>query len=73
MTRAEHLAWAKTRALQYVDAGDTGGALDSLHSDLLKHPELEDHAGLMLGLMLAMGGHLSTPQQVREHIQGFNG
>ena len=30
MTRAEHLQWAKDRALEYADQGDTGNAMASL-------------------------------------------
>lgn len=37
--RAEHLAWAKQRALEYLDAGDLGNAIASMVSDLGKHPE----------------------------------
>lgn len=36
-TRADHLAWCKQRALQYVDAGDLTGAYASMTSDLGKH------------------------------------
>jgi hypothetical protein len=72
MTRAEHLAWSKTRALQYVDAGDLVNASASLNSDLRKHPELADHAGIELGMMLQMGGHLATAREMREWIRGFN-
>lgn len=70
-TRAEHLAWAKERALEYVDAGDPVNALASLQSDLRKHPETADHQGLELGAMLAFGGQLTTPAQVREWIEGL--
>ena len=38
-TRAEHLAWCKTRALEYVESGDLKGAQASMASDLTKHPE----------------------------------
>jgi hypothetical protein len=72
MDRSEHLAWCKIRALQYVDAGDTMNAYSSMTSDLTKHPETENHAGIQLGMMLLMGGHLSTPHQMREFINGFN-
>lgn len=40
MTRAEHLAWAKERALEYVEAGQLGQAVNSMISDLSKHHEL---------------------------------
>ena len=36
MTRAEHMAWAKERALEYAPAdgpGDAGAAMSSLISD----------------------------------------
>lgn len=37
MNAAEHFAWAKGRALEYVDLGDAGNAMASLVSDLGKH------------------------------------
>lgn len=72
MTRAEHMAWCKQRALQYVDAGDLGQALDSLTSDLRKHPDTREHNAIILGTMLAMNGHLNTAQKMREWIEGCN-
>jgi len=65
-TRAEHLAWAKERALEYAIAGDTTSAIASMISDLRKHPELENHMGLILFL------GVRTPEQVRHWIEGFN-
>lgn len=58
MTRAEHLAWAKQRALEYVDMGDISGALASMMSDLGKHPELANHAAIELTGMLMVAGLL---------------
>lgn len=72
MTRAEHLTWAKERALEYVDAGDLSTALTSIASDLNKHPETKNHPGVMLGMQLMVSGHLDTPKQMRDHIEGFN-
>lgn len=72
MTRTEHLEWAKKRAIEYADAGDTANALASMTSDLDKHPETQGHLGIQLGMMLMMDGHLSTPEQVRKFIEGFN-
>jgi len=72
VTRAEHLAWCKTRALEYVDSGDISGALASMTSDLNKHPETQDHPATTLGLILSMGGHLKTKEQMKNHIEGFN-
>lgn len=72
MTRDEHLAWAKQRALEYCDEGEISSALASMLSDLHKHPELENHAGGTLGVMLAASGFLQTTQDMREWIVGFN-
>lgn len=72
MTRADHLEWCKSRARDYLEAGDTKGALASMFSDLGKHAETEGHAAIKLGAMLMMAGHLHTVQQVREFIEGFN-
>lgn len=72
MTRTEHLAWCKQRALEYVDRGDLTGAYGSMVSDLTKHPQAEGHIGMQLGIAMLSGGHLSTPAQMREFIEGFN-
>ena len=71
-TRSEHVAWCKQRALELVDAGDLNGAFASMGSDLNKHPETQNHAGVQLGMMMLMGGFLSTPQEMRKFIEGFN-
>lgn len=39
MTRAQHLAWAQARALEYLPH-DPAQAVSSMVSDLGKHPEL---------------------------------
>ncbi len=72
MDRAEHLAWAKQRALEYIDMGDTAGALASMMSDMGKHPETANHAANKLTGMLMLAGQLDTPEKVRVHIEGFN-
>ncbi len=71
-TRAEHLAWCKKRALEYVDAGDNQQAFASMASDLGKHPETEGHGAIQLGMMMLMGGHLESAHKMREFINGFN-
>lgn len=71
-TREEHLRWAKGRALEYVNCGELRNALTSMMSDLGKHPETAGHAGIALTAMLMMGGHLTTSEDVRKHIEGFN-
>lgn len=72
MNRAEHLQWCKDRALEYADQGDVGSAMASMGSDLSKHPETAGHSGMELFGMLALGGHLRTPREIREFIEGFN-
>jgi len=72
VNREEHLAWCKQRALEYVDRGDLKGAYTSMVSDLNKHLETEGHIAIELGIMLMLGGHLSTPSEMRKFIEGFN-
>lgn len=88
-TRQEHLEWAKQRALAYVaqarkEAASYNGigvrkelseAFASMASDLRKHPELENHSGLELGIMLIMmpnSGYLDDPGEMERFIRGFN-
>ncbi len=71
-TRAEHLQWAKDRALEYANAGDLNNAYASIVSDLRKHPETANHMGIELGIRLIMIGDLNTPQKMRDFIKGFN-
>jgi hypothetical protein len=72
MTREEHLAWAKKRAHDYLDRGDIPNAVTSIASDLGKHPETKDHAGIDIGMMLLFSGNLSHPEEARRFIDGFN-
>lgn len=71
-TRAEHMAWCKQRALEYIDRGDVHQGIASMLSDLGKHPETQDHAGIRLGALLMMAGHLDDPAEARKFIEGFN-
>lgn len=79
VTRADHLKWCKERALrelEYYMANEPESAcrnaFASISSDLGKHPETEGHSAIMLGLMLMLGGQLSTPEKMRDFINGFN-
>jgi len=72
MNRQQHLEWCKTRALEYLDRGDITGAYSSFISDMNKHDELKEHSALQLGMMLILGGHLSTFTAMKEFIEGFN-
>ena len=71
-TREQHLEWCKTRANELVDAGDILQAYTSMASDLGKHPETEGHIGIELGMLEMMSGRLSTPDQMKHFINGFN-
>ncbi len=72
ISRSDHLAWCKERALQYLNKGDLSGAFASMTSDLGKHPKTEGHSAISLGMMMLMGGHLDTPEKMRKFIEGFN-
>jgi hypothetical protein len=72
-TRAEHMAWAKQRALEYVEAGDVKNAFASFASDITKHPEtasLSEFIG-MVGMPELMSGRLDSPEAMRKFIEGF--
>ena len=71
-TRQEHMDWAKKRALEYADSGDSQGAFASMASDLNKHPETQDHLGIQMGFMLLMTGGLNSTHEMRRFIEGFN-
>jgi hypothetical protein len=58
--------------LEYVAPGDMASAFASMTSDLGKHEQTENHAGIQLGMMMLMGGRLSTAREMREFIEGFN-
>lgn len=68
MNRAEHLAWAKQRALDELGRGDTTNAIASMLSDLDKHPGTK-----MSVLMAAMIAPWATGSgdEVRKWIEGF--
>jgi hypothetical protein len=72
MTRAEHLAWCKKRALEYVDRGQINEGLTSMMSGMSKHPETRSEMLDGLTVSLMMNGHLSTVEQARRHIEGYN-
>lgn len=69
MTRDEHMAWCKRRALEYLPHSPQQ-AVTSMLSDLGKHPETKGAAEVMgiIGLMTATG----SPAEARRFIDGFN-
>jgi len=72
MTAKEHLAWAKARAIEYLDNDDVQSAWGSFLSDMRKHRETADHPALMLGMGLMINGDLNTVAAMRDFIEGFN-
>lgn len=72
MDKTEHLQWCKQRAYEILDNGDITGAYASMASDLNKHEETQGHSAIELGMMLMMSGNLSTTEQMRKFINGFN-
>ncbi len=73
MTREEHLAWCKKRAIEEMDYGhDPKQGVISMISDLRKHPETAWHAGIQLAVGFMMMGKLTQRQEVIDFINGFN-
>lgn len=73
MTRDEHMAWCKKRAMEYVEIGDYNNAVTSMLSDLSKHEETRASAnGVLasLGMLELMKG--PTKESITKYIQGFN-
>ena len=71
MNRTEHLEWCKARALEYLP-DDPNQAFMSMTSDLGKHDETRDHAGIGLGMTMLLSSMLSTPNEMEKFITGFN-
>ena len=72
MTKKEHLAYCKKRALEYVERGELPLAMASMASDMSNHPENKDHPAISMGLRLRIAGGLDTKEEMREFINGFN-
>lgn len=70
MTRDEHMAWAKGRALEYLNTGDVQNAITSMLSDLGKHPETEG-AGRAMAPVAMMTMMNQDPHEARRFIEGF--
>jgi len=69
MTRDEHLAWCKERALEYLRANDLINAFTSMCSDMSKHPELGVNNTLYQLGMLYVQQHDNAA--LRRWIEGF--
>jgi hypothetical protein len=73
LSTADYIAWARARALAYVDRGETVQALSSLISDLGGRADTAEMAAVasLFGAALAATGHLDTAEQMREWIDSF--
>lgn len=71
MNRAEHLEWAKKRALEYADHGEIPKALSSFISDMDKHAETANHPYLGTLTQMVFGGMIKTAADMRKEIEGF--
>jgi hypothetical protein len=69
MSRAEHLAWAKARALEYVGRGDLVDAVALMVSDMNNHPEL--NVDSMLAYIGASRAQDNDVAGVRHWIEDF--
>ena len=71
MTRDEHLAWCKRRALEYLDRSDVTNAVTSMLSDLEKHSETKNNNKYLavLGMMIIRDNDASS---ARRFIEGYN-
>ena len=72
MNRHEHLEWCKQRANEYVKQNDLQSAFSSFLSDMGKHAETSNHLALDIGLTLLLSGNLSSQNQMKQWIDGFN-
>jgi len=72
LSKGEHLAYCKIRALAHVDSGDVRTGWKSFLSDMNKHPETATHVVLELGILLYTRGHLDNPGDMRSFIKAFN-
>jgi hypothetical protein len=72
MSRAEHLAWCKQRALEYVDAGNLDGARQSMLIDLQKWEEPLYPGDMLAVLLMDAALFCKTSDQMRYWINGFN-
>lgn len=70
-TRQQHIDWAKKRGIEYAQNGELVKAMDSIASDLQKHPETNRHPAPELAVQLYIAGKLSTPEEMVKFIEGI--
>jgi hypothetical protein len=69
MTRQEHLAWCKQRALEYVKINDLGQAAASFISDMGKHDGTRSPIVAPLVMNEVLNGN---KESMKRCIEGFN-
>ena len=69
MTRQEHLAWCKRRALDILKTGNISEAAASFMSDMGKHEETQNPltAPLIMNALMT-----NNANKMKECIEGFN-
>src|ERR1044072_5501294 len=70
-TRDEHLAWAKQRALDYLDRSDLVNAVASMCSDLQDHKDFEPSEIAYLTASAVIHVQRNDAAGVRRWIEGF--
>jgi hypothetical protein len=70
MTREEHIAECKRRAIEYLDEGDVLNGITSMLSDLNKHQETREigEKMTMLGMLYLTNNDLPG---ARRFVEGF--
>jgi hypothetical protein len=72
VTRDEHIAWCKKRALEYVEGGNLSHAVANMASDLKTHPDTDNPAlnGLaMIDMMYVTDGDKAAVQRWIQRFQ----
>jgi hypothetical protein len=72
ISREDHLQWCKDRALEYVRAGEINLAIESMQSDLRKHPETNIDKYLQRAIDIEILFRPQLKDRVIKWIHGFN-
>lgn len=70
-TAAEHFAWARERAMEYVALGDGANAMSSLVSDLDKHADTRNILTRDLQMLFMGEVILAGADGARRFIEGI--
>lgn len=69
--RAAHLAWAKARAVEYLDAGRRDAAVSSMLSDLAKHADTATLIGTAARAGLGILARGNDVEALRRWLDGI--